>query len=246
MLLRIIFGIGCSVFFFSCKNKQEPAPSPLVKAISQKVIQVSAEKILGNYTGQFNNSAISLTFRHMAGNNISGFNVLKGLKRNLTGSIEIDGGKLHLLVTEPGTNSTDGSFELWIDTNTWKGSGKWTPLEKGKEVHFSFERRGDESSFPAYFTIFEDSLGNILEFDPKGTCTYKYFSDSTKKQLLSIRGNFEMRADSTLATYWQKNEIFPSGKCLFKARMEPLFPENDYWELNLKGEGRSFMRKELP
>ena len=224
----------------SCKEspKEEVA---IVKAKTLVALPLNPEKVKGIYTGDFKGTPISLVLNYVSNQHASGYDVHKGLTRNLTGSIEFANGKLHLLLSEPGNNLYDGEFDLEIDTAKWKGKGIWKPLKKGEETSFSFKKRiTTEEDQYNYGDTYIDSLSNYITLKPDGSCSYSYLTDTTNTgQQITIRGNYQKEKNSVVI-YWQKNEVFPAGKSMFKLVVKKPYKEEDYTEESLQGEGHVF------
>jgi hypothetical protein len=240
-LFQIFFFLVWMAGSTACKDKAAPAiPKPVIRGVQFHSLPLSPEKIRGTYTGDFKGSPIALTFRYISANNISGYNTHKGLKRNISGSIVSSGNKLHVQVSEPGTNQYDGHFDLWIDTTTWSGKGVWKPKEKGDDVSFTFKKEvTDDGVYNELYSMFTDSASNIMQIKSNGTCVYSYLIDSTNQQQ-TVQGNFKLRKDSTLEVFWQKNTVFPKGKSVFRLQQVRTNPDEEYFELGLVGEGRIF------
>lgn len=238
--------LACSLFILiSCNNKQEDQFITAVKGKTLIELPVVPEKIIGTYIGDFKGSPISITLNYVFGGHASGYNIHKGLKRNITGTIDFENNQLHLQLSEPGNNPYDGKFDLTIDTATWKGKGDWKPLKKGDEVTFNFQRqrsfRNDEGGFDPFNSIYMNEGGNYIQLNTNGSCVYSYLTDSTKTgQSITIRGNYSLSKDSTLTIFWQKNDVFPSGKSAFKMKTDHPDKESDYSVLMLKGNGKTF------
>ncbi|HEV7334044.1 MAG TPA: hypothetical protein VGN63_23620 [Flavisolibacter sp.] len=233
--LLALFSIAC--LFFSCKEEPKK-DAVLVKGKALATLPLSPEKVKGTYSGTFKGSPISIVLNYISHQHASGYNVHKGLMRNLSGRISFRDGKLQLQLSEPGNNQYDGEFFLTLDTATWNGTGNWKPLKKGEETSFSFRRQVVKED--DYGQTFFDSSANHITLKPDGSCIYSYLTDSTNTgQQLTIRGNYQ-KEDSIVTIYWQKNPIFPSGKSVFTLATEKPFPEEDYTLQVLRGEGRLF------
>ena len=230
-----------ALLLFSC-GETPTQKAPIVKDQTLVALPVNPEKVRGVYSGNFKGSPISLVLNFVSNRHASGYNVHKGLTRNLSGTIEFSNGKLHLLLAEPGNNIYDGEFDLEIDTARWTGNGVWKPLKKGEETSFTFKKNkakeGDEYN---YGQTYMDSLSNYIILKPDGSCSYNYLTDSTNTgQQLTIRGNYQKEKNS-VTVYWQKNAVFPSGKSVFKRIVSRPYPDDpDFVQETLKGEGRVF------
>lgn len=228
------------VFFFACKEspKEEPV---MVKAKTLEVLPVRPEKVKGLYMGSFKGSPISIMLNFVSNQHASGYNVHKGLTRNLTGTVSYAAGKLNLHLAEPGNNPYDGVFDLQLDTTNLNGKGVWKPLKKGEETTFTVKKQiTKEEDMYNYGQTYMDSLSNYIVLKPDGSCSYNYLVDTSNTgQPVSIRGNYQ-KDKHTVTIYWQKNDVFPSGKSVFKLLVHKPYKEEDYTEESLKGEGRVF------
>ncbi|HYO21926.1 MAG TPA: hypothetical protein VER36_05945 [Flavisolibacter sp.] len=227
------------LFITSCgNNKTEDAP-PVVKGKTLVTLPVSPEKVKGTYIGDFKGSPIAITLNYVSDNHASGYNVHKGLTRNVTGTIEATEKGLRLQLAEPGNNQYDGKFDLLVDTTNWSGKGIWTPFKKGEEARFSFKKQVAATEEDQYGMTFTDSLQNYITLKPDGSCTYTYLTDTTNTgQELTIRGNYT-KEKKAVTIFWQKNNVFPQ-KSVFKLIETKPYKEEDYVEKSLKGEGRLF------
>ncbi|NTS40913.1 hypothetical protein HRG84_08335 [Flavisolibacter sp. BT320] len=223
--------------FFSCQQNPQTEVAQ-VKGKTLPTLPLAPEKVKGTYSGDFKGSPISLVLNYVSHQHASGFNVHKGLMRNLSGRIAFSEGKLQLELSEPGSNQYDGIFSLLLDTATWQGSGTWKPFKKGEEASFTFQRMAQKED--EYGQQFFDSSVNYISLKPDGSCTYTYLTDSTQTgQTLTIRGNYK-KEGAGITIFWQKNAVFPSGKSTFTLVLEKPFPDSDYTQPVLNGEGRTF------
>jgi hypothetical protein len=238
-----------AVFTSGCKENKA-ADNPIVvrhDSLLLYEVPVAEKKITGTYTGDFNGSPITITLRYMAGKRISGYDIHKGLRRNISGSIFLEGDQLHLRMQEPGTNPYDGSFDLLLDTASFKIKGKWQPLNNKESgtTRFNLAKQDKDSYWGVFLT---DSTGVELDLDGEGACTYSYMvNDSTAAaQKLSFTGSYKFSKDSaTITFYWQPNEVFPSRQSVFAVEKKT---NEDYGgqTITLKGEGKELEELEMP
>lgn len=202
-------------------------------------LPVNADSLTDFYRGDFKGAPISVTLEYIAGKRVCGYNIHKGLRRNMSGTIMLDGGRLHLIMEEPGTNMYDGVFDMWLDTTTHQLEGKWKPLSGSKEVgatSFKLARNDHETEFVYY----KDSTGAGLTLEPDGSCEFTYtINDSTEAvQQLTVKGTFKHSADrKTVTCYWQPNEVLPSRTSVFTF-FTKRDEENDADIEMISGEGR--------
>jgi len=201
-------------------------------------LPVNPDSLTAYYRGDFKGAAISVALEYISGKRVCGYNIHKGLRRNMSGTIMQDGGRLHLVMQEPGTNRYDGIFDMWLDTITHQLEGTWKPLA-GKEVSaasFTLARNDEEANYAYY----KDSTGTGLLLESDGSCEYTYtVNDSTDAvQLLAVKGSFKYSADKkTVICYWQPNEILASRTSVFTFFLRH-DEENDYDIRMISGEGK--------
>jgi hypothetical protein len=239
--MRTAFLLLVAAFCFaSCADNKKTKDIPaVVKGKTLASLPVSPEKVKGTYIGDFKGSPIAITLNYVSDNHASGYNVHKGLTRNISGTIEATSQGLRLQLAEPGNNQYDGKFDLLIDTMNWSGKGTWTPFKKGDEAKFSFKKQTPASEEDQYGMTFTDSLQNYITLKPDGSCTYTYLTDTTNTgQEVTIRGNYT-KEKKTITVFWQKNEVFPQ-KSVFRLIETKPYKDEDYIEKSLKGEGRLF------
>jgi outer membrane lipoprotein-sorting protein len=172
-------------------------------------------------------------------NHASGYNVHKGLTRNISGTIEATADGLHLQLAEPGNNQYDGKFDFIIDTTNWMARGYWTPFKKGEEAAFQLKKKVVLKEEEQWDMIFTDTLQNYITLKPDGSCSYTYLADTTNTgQEHTIRGNYT-REKGKVTVYWQKNNVFPQKSVFTLIETKP-YKDEDYIEKTLKGEGRVF------
>ena len=112
--MRILLSfLVIGVFLASCNNKVDDTPA-IVKGKTLVMLPVSPAKVKGTYTGDFKGSPISITLNYVSDNHASGYNIHKGLTRNVSGSIEAASSGLHLLLSEPATIPTMVSLILYL------------------------------------------------------------------------------------------------------------------------------------
>ena len=232
-----LFAILCIVA--SCSNNKTEEKPAVIKGKTLSTLPVPPERIKGTYIGDFKGSPIAITLNYVSNNHASGYNVHKGLTRNVSGTVEASKDGLHLVLEEPGNNQYDGKFDLIIDTTKWIGKGTWKPFKKGEDVSFSFRKQVTANEEEQWPTTYTDSLMNDLTLKPDGSCTYTYLTDTTKTgQEITVRGNYT-KEKKIITIYWQKNNVFPQ-KSVFKIIESKPYKDEDYIETSLKGEGRLF------
>lgn len=173
---------------------------------------------VGTYSGHYSKGLLTLAINYISGNIASGYDIHKGLRRNLNGSVESKDGRLEFVLREPGGNPYDGTFYLSLDTASGKITGKWVPTDSklAKEGPLELERTTFASNTPDLnHDQWESGLGT-LQFGEEGVCTLQYYpgEDSGQvaagnAQLITIKGSYELKGD-TIRIDWQRNNRTPS------------------------------------
>jgi hypothetical protein len=150
---------------------------------------------------------LGLVINYLSGNTVSGYDLHKGLRRNLLGQVELQGGVLNMTLKEPGGNPYDGTFFLSLDTATGKITGKWTPSDptKASPGPLSLSKKNIPDLEDRFSSSWMGSLGD-LNFFTDGTCMLEYYpSKDSNAQLMTVRGNYVQNKD-TFRIEWQRNE----------------------------------------
>lgn len=203
----------------------------------------------GTYKGDFDGSPIFITVNYASSNHIAGYNVHKGLRRNLSGKLRQEGDGWAVQLNEPGDHPYDGRFHLVFDKTFTTAHGKWTPLNTPslREKQLTLTRltkndaaRSDIEEFMNY-ALSGDHCD--IAFDADGSCKLNYYekiNDSTySPQMNTVRGTWE-RSGEEIHVNWQFNEQFGKRNSTFK-----LFfieePDSKQRYLNeISGEGFEF------
>jgi hypothetical protein len=201
-----------ALFCFAC-NQPQPGPYGLVTGISKPL---TGSITVGTYSGHYSKGLLTLAINYISGNIASGYDIHKGLRRNLNGSVEQKGGVLEFVLKEPGGNPYDGTFYLSLDTATDKISGKWIPSDASMAKGGPLELvRSTYEHAEITQDLWESDLGT-LNFLAEGVCTLEYYprKDSIGKrdpnaQLVTVRGSYEITGD-TIRIDWQRNNRTPT------------------------------------
>ncbi|GGB08846.1 hypothetical protein [Puia dinghuensis] len=208
---------------FACHQGQ-PSASGNAAGIPDRL----ASAVTGTYTGHYSKGLITLVINYIGGNIASGYDIHKGLRRNLNGQVEQNGARLSFVLKEPGGNPYDGTFFLSFDTATNKLSGKWVPADstKAHSGPLQVARLSDSAgsgSGPGdqYGGAWGGDLGT-LNFLSKGVCTLDYYpSKGDNSQVITVRGSYEANGD-TVRIEWQRNDRTPTlnMKLIYKHGVE--------------------------
>ncbi|MEC5147705.1 hypothetical protein [Chitinophaga sp. 212800010-3] len=207
------------VIFQSCKqsgNKQSPGADSTT-AVVAAADTATVNKLLGTYAAEFSGSPIYVTINFHSGNQIGGYNVHRGLRRNLHGDIKQDAnGNQVLTLNEPGDHPFDGVFLLHPDKNFQTIPASWAPTNSNtlKKKTFTLQRllssEKQEIDLPTFGGFFIDDNHSELSFEDDGSCLLKFYkqkNDTTvADQLTNVRGTYERQRDKVVV-YWEDNHL---------------------------------------
>jgi hypothetical protein len=223
------FLAGIALFLFAaCHQRPQNTSSGKFPGISDSL----AARVMGTYSGNFNKGLITLVINYISGRTVSGYDVHKGLRRNVNGEVVQQGNLLNFVLKEPGDNPYDGVFTFSLDTDSLKINGKWVPLDSTKVPSRQLALRinvGYYSEDPNTWTS-ENGGDSTLTFYENGTCDLTFYqrqedsASSSNAQIITIRGNFERKMD-TFRIEWQKNNYLPAS--LMKLVKTHGIPGND-------------------
>jgi hypothetical protein len=164
----------------------------------------SSARYLGTYSGSFGNDGIiTLVLNYVSGRTASGYNVHKGLRRNVNGEVTWEGGKLHFVLKEPGDNRFDGVFNFSMDTTNRKIEGEWVhsggvtlTRVKLKLMRMQWDESAGDNDW--------NHADTALDFHNNGTCKLEITPANDYAQKVVVRGNFDKKKDTFLIE-WEKN-----------------------------------------
>lgn len=196
------------------------AVEPIEKNIEPVYPDFYFDTLVGSYEGMFGGSMIRINLNFASNKHITGYNIHKGLVRNLNGQISEDSNFIYLELAEPGDNKFDGIFNISVNREDLSMKGEWTPNDKRlKSRNFKLKRINND--FLENLDYVSDSLG-IFTFDRDGFIKYEYYpiidGSNHKDQMEIIQGNWTFTNDSTITVIWEKNGIFENTQSQFKIR----------------------------
>jgi hypothetical protein len=217
------------------------------------------DTLKGMYTGDFGQSNLKLIISYASEAHATGYNIVKGVQRNISGKVTLQPETVEMELSEPGDDKNDGVFHISVDRKTLLMTGTWKPNNpKGKEKTFVLDRivlsKGDKEltadNFARLFFHVGDSLGDLY-FEDNGSCRYEYYTKNGEVtrsrtywgnmeggaqidlgQLQEISGSWTYR-NSKVIIEWEENPVFPSRKSTFAASLDP-----ETFENALRGDGR--------
>ena len=192
------------MLFLSCHS----GPSDILKGPG--ISEGLAPRIMGIYNGHFRQGLMTLVINYISDSIVSGYDLHKGLRRNVNGAVLQKGDKLEFILKEPGNNPLDGIFYLTMDTASLAVSGKWIPQDSTKVHTGSLDlKRWDKDTSKEYMSgPWNGDLGT-LHLNDNGTCELSYSrTDDSNDPGTTIWGNYDQKAD-TLFIEWEPNRHLP-------------------------------------
>jgi hypothetical protein len=239
------------LLLLACKNTTtvtQPQDSLLSTDINNLMLNTSydVQKLRGLYSGSFDGSPISFSINYISGKNVSGYNIHKGLKRNVRGVIQPSGNSFLFTLNEPGDNKFDGSFAFSIDTTNFKGNGTWVAKNDAKLGTKKFTlAKSKINEANQILNSWADTLSNTIIINEDGQAEYQYYeNDKTlKAQLQTFTGSWQQVKD-TLLIFWQPNSVFPDRKSKFTLQYEKYDDDTTKYLRRLKGAGKDWYMNE--
>lgn len=226
MRINFISGLFILLFCVACSKEQvheKKVSFPKKKSII-KFNTENLDTLAGIYMGDFGGTDIRIVLTHISRNHVVGYNIFKGLRRNLSGNYMLHGDTVAMTLHEPGDNEFDGVFEMEIYRSNFKGKGKWESNSgKISPKYFKLEKlppfeyaddfsKLNNSNLTSYFSWVEDSIGSI-QFEDDGSCKYSYYPNEDEKnrveQLVEIKGSWSYK-NNLIRISWQPNTVFKS------------------------------------
>lgn len=191
------------------------------------------DTLRGLYTGDFGDGFINVVLTYVNDKKAIGYNVHKGLQRNISGSVVQKKDQFELTLNEPGDNKFDGVFTLIISKKDGSVNASWTAndpkisskkfklkkQENKKEILEKFEYDGQEITENNFIDIFNSSNldGGYVEFQENGILRYTYYPEGQEnEQQEIIKGSWKFTDKKTMIINWSKNVRFKEQVMKFK------------------------------
>jgi hypothetical protein len=239
--LTLILFISTSILFQACSEREESANKDGISEHTDELAIPCLEEIQGMYIGQFGDYAIRINLTYVNEHKVIGYNLHRGLQRNISGDVQYENGMLTLTLHEPGDHEYDGKFILAANQSDCSLSGKWES-NSGKISPKTFQLNKIDTDLDEDAPI---ALGNFtrhfyilnhdedeLHFRPDGRVTYSYFpeiADTGIEEKISFNGTWSLSNGKVLIE-WEKNNLFTAPKLLLNMELNDYtdFPELTY------------------
>lgn len=238
-ICTLFIGIIGLIQLTSCSSDPEPKQIAATEKSPGDSIQTEEwfpgydfDTLRGLYSGDFGDGFINIFLTYVNDKKAIGYNIHKGLQRNINGDLVQKKEGFELTLSEPGDNPYDGVFVLNISKKDFSVTGTWTakdPSIKAKKFKLkkqeiealdgkSFYDGGPltQSNFLETFSYSTLDNGNI-QFEENGLATFTYYPDEQKhEQLETIKASWRFEDDKTLVIEWAKNAKFKERSMKFK------------------------------
>lgn len=249
MRTRLLFSGLPLLLLFSCTEEtitKNEVQITEVEAIISEEDLFDYDTLQGMYIGDFGGSDIRIILNYVSQTNAIGYNIHKGLQRNLNGKVSRIGDSVVIVLSEPGDHKFDGVFTLTFIGNDYEPKGLWTANSKNIPTK-SFEllkmvKPKVNSGSTVDYTNFADMMGYMsdtigdYQFKEDGLCIFEYYPSTDREerveQLVEIKGTWSL-AGNILTIDWQPNKHFTDRRMLLD------LVENEWGELILKGNDRT-------
>lgn len=225
---------------FSCSNDNQdinPQADTTLGDFEKQETPCLAE-LLGLYIGDFGGSSLRIEITYLNQHKVLGYNLLKGLQRNLSGDVFYSDSLFTLTLNEPGDHEHDGKFILYIDKSNCSVSGEWhSNSGKISARKFNLEKIELNSDYDApislgnladRFDFLRNELGHDIQFFQNGKVKYTYYvnieeSENSEAKSEIFNGNWFI-SDDEIVVEFEKNIIFKEKKVYFKMIHEDDYP----------------------
>jgi hypothetical protein len=206
----------CAALFSACHSSTTSNTATTDSTVVKKTTDINYP-LLGVFKGDFDGKPIYITVNYAQNGHIAGYNIVNGLRRNLSGNFQFTNNGYEVFLSEPGDHPFDGKFAMHLDNDAQKGTSIWTPLNTTtlKEKSFSLEKVKKESLDPNDNFIDFDLAGDHrdITFGKDGSVVLNYYdmrpdSSSYAEQMNTITGTWEKKGDS-ITVIWQKKTDQP-------------------------------------
>lgn len=243
----LIFGIISLLSATSCSSDAEiktadiPAEKTPVDSVktAEWFPETNFDTLRGLYTGDFGDGFINVVLTYVNDKKAIGYNVHKGLQRNISGSMVQKAESFELTLNEPGDNPYDGIFVLTISKKDGSVKATWTandPKIKSKQFTLKkqIRKKADLSEDKPYYDggkITEDNFmelfsycnldGGYIQFKENGILRYTYYPEGQEnEQQEVIKGSWKFSDPKTITINWSKNVRFKQQVMKFKLQQK--------------------------
>jgi hypothetical protein len=245
-----------SLVLFSCSDEPKVKGEPTIEKIEPTILpedNYDYDALQGMYMGGFGGSDIRIILNYISKKNAIGYNIHKGLQRNITGKVTRSGDTVQIIMAEPGDNEYDGVFTInfigiddapygsW-ESNSGKIARQEFKLKKIVRPKQNYDRSGAEVTVENFANIFyymRDSIGEY-SFKDDGLVLLEYYDynsyeDQEKRamsQMTQLKGSWSLKGEHVTIN-WEPNTIFPNNIL----ELDVNVIDREYGQFSLQGKG---------
>ena len=236
LTLLLIIGAYSETPTGSTSSNGQPGSDFAIDSVTNKPVisffdTINPDTLCGKYTGDFGKSFIHINLTHASKNKVVGYDINRGLQRNLVGNIKEEKDVLILTLEEPGDHKYDGKFLLTLSkkdfsvNGTWEGNDKKLEkktfqLKKTIEKESILEKKAGIQSSKKITTEkeflevsnYNSSQQGDCEFQADGLVVFHQFSreneNTSEEQETTIKGSWRWLKSKQLEINWEKNTFF--------------------------------------
>jgi len=234
-IMKILYLMLIALVFLSCR--EEPKTIEIIKEVEIQPDMISEDDfnydtLKGIYSGDFAGSSIRIVVTYVSSTNVLGYNIHKGLQRNISGKVLKSNDTIYMTLAEPGDHEFDGIFNLTFfdadiePTAIWtSNSGAIKPksftLKKYVREKYDPEKL-TESTITSFFDASSDTIGEYY-FNEDGFVEFKYYpetdSENRIEQYKKIKGTWSFNL-TKLIIDWEKNSLFEQNEIFHIVKMD--------------------------
>ena len=230
--MKLFLCILAITLLISCGNKAKSKDSttPTDTTITTQVeTNYPTDSLKGEYIGIFGNSTIILVINLADGKKASGYDIVKGNRRNIHGDMMNKGACFQFNLFEPGGYPFDGSFNFTIDTTAMSLEGTWTAFDstniKSKKYKLIKRHPKHSEREGCVGTWHFNGLSVDFNVDQTGMAKGDWYDEKNQTDTQVEIPFSWFQAKTTVSIEWGKNNIFKSSKMKFK------FETDEYEEM---------------
>lgn len=246
---RFIYSIVVLLSLFSCSSDPETSEKADKNAnttvdsmtVTPVFEHVDPDTLTGMFSGNFGKSFIHLHLTYLNDHKAVGYNIHKGLQRNLLGSITEREKDWLLILEEPGDNPYDGVFTLEISKSDQSVKGSWKARDTSIAAKsFSLKKTIRKETEPSKLAQSSEEITpeNFAEYfdyvtSEKGDCEFRENglvvlhnmprdeNGNHHEQEVVVKGSWRFTKNNKIELEWQPNTILKKNHHVIGITYDP-------------------------
>ena len=241
---HLLFNV-LAFLFFSCSQELVVEDVIEIESVAADIPVMDTfnyDTLSGMYIGDFGGSDIRIIINYISKTNAIGYNIHRGLQRNINGKVTRHGDSIIVRLAEPGDHKYDGVFELMFLENYNVPIGKWisnsgdipektVKLKKlqGESHNADWDDDINAINFYQYVEFANNAIGEFT-FEQDGLVIFSYYPEGSKidwdhlasariEQSIEITGNWSVKDDQLILS-WEKNTVFPTSIMVYQIKKQ--------------------------